>query len=422
MQKKQVVLFYAALLLLASQRINLSFAYDINNRWTRTQVDGRLNGFGDPATLLWSVVPDGIAYSRSPSSNVVSWLDNGWNVPLEDRTSDFTNREWWMVMDRAFEQLDRQTGLTFEYVQEISSSPIPDPRVVAPRSTSSSVDVSQFDFGDIRIGGDGAVGNAIADNTYPNGGDMRINTSGNVSAAFTTTTRSLYNLITHEVGHGLGLNHDRGDETLIMASTLQLSIAGPQWDMIYALNRNYGDPLEKNGGNDTAQRATNLGVVGSSNPVLLGEDAVDFAISEFDDQFLGIDTGTDMDWFRFEIPEDSLVNISVTPVGPTYTTNSLGTIIGTERENLNLTVFDGSLNEIAFLDSAIGLAETLSNLRADAGSELYLRVQNDSPGASNRRNQFYTLEVSSVPIPEPASGALIVIFGCVLFTLRTSRK
>ena len=381
-------------------------AYDIQGRWTNTQVDGGGHSIGDPLTLLWSVVPDGRSYSRASSSTVVEWLDDGWNVSTADRAGSFTTRPWWNVMNRAFQQLDRQTGLTFAYVAEPGSGVIT-PRAEAPDAIEPLVDVSGFTFGDIRIGGSGAFGDssAIADNAFPSsGGDMRINTGPNANSFWTRTTRNLYNLITHEVGHGLGLSHDQGSETFIMHPTLQTSIMGPQWDMIYALNRNYGDPLEENGGNDTSATAIDLGIVRQTNPVLLGEDAVDFAINELDTEFLGIDTGTDTDWFRFSLDQRSLVDIVVTPVGPTYNSNDLGQIIGTERENLTLAIYDSGLNLISSLDSPIGVAETVTDLLGESGDEFFIRVQNDAVGASNRRNQFYTLEVSTVSAPIQVQG------------------
>ena len=403
--------------------INHAYAYDIADRWTNTRVDGGGHNIGDPLTLLWSVVPDGRSYSRASNSNVVQWLDNGWNVSAADRAGSFTSRPWWSVMDRVFEQLDRQSGLTFAYVPEPGSNIIITPRAEAPDATPE-VDVSNFSFGDIRIGGNGAFGNssAIADNAFPSGGgDMRINTGSNASTFWTRTTRNLYNLITHEVGHGLGLGHDQGSRTFIMHPTLRTNIRGPQWDMIYALNRNYGDPLEKNGGNDEASIATDLGLLQTTSSILLGEDAGNFAISEFDDGFLGIDTGTDTDWFRFTLDERSLVDIAVTPVGPTYNSNNLGQVVGKERENLTLSIFDSELNQIAFLDSPIGIAETVDDLLGEAGSEFFIRVQNDRVGASNRRNQFYSLEVSaaSAPIPEPTSLCMMGLFGSAMAMRRS---
>ena len=67
--------------------------------------------------------------------------------------------------------------------------------------------------GDVRIGGeniDGTPGGALADNTFPNDGDMRIDTTRESDGRPTfwhTNEAALRNLMIHETGHGVGLGH-----------------------------------------------------------------------------------------------------------------------------------------------------------------------------------------------------------------------
>ena len=138
-------------------------AYDIVNRWSNTQIDGGGLQRGDPATLRWSMVPDGHGYSRSNNSQLIDFLDDGWNVAAAQRTPDFTNRPWWTVINNAYAQYGRVSGISMVYV---------------PEQTPTGVSTGMF--GDIRLGGeniDGTPGGALADNTFPDDGDMRIDTT-----------------------------------------------------------------------------------------------------------------------------------------------------------------------------------------------------------------------------------------------------
>ncbi|MCA9257679.1 MAG: hypothetical protein KDA61_00710, partial [Planctomycetales bacterium] len=128
-------------------------AFDIVNRWGATQTDGGGLRRGDPVTLLWSLVPDGKSYERSSNSNLIQFLDDGWNVPAASRTADFTNRRWFSVIQNAYDQYARVSGIKFEYIAE-----------------QNSRGLSTGQVGDIRLGGenlDGTPGGALADNTFP---------------------------------------------------------------------------------------------------------------------------------------------------------------------------------------------------------------------------------------------------------------
>ena len=93
-------------------------AYEIVNRWSTTQIDGSRLRRGDPATLRWSVVPDGSSYSRSANSQVVDFLDDGWGVRQSRRTPDYTSRPWWTVINNAYAQYGRVSGVSMVYVPE----------------------------------------------------------------------------------------------------------------------------------------------------------------------------------------------------------------------------------------------------------------------------------------------------------------
>ncbi len=171
-------------------------AYDIVSRWSATQVDGGNLHRGDAVTLRWSIVPDGQSYSRSANSQLVQFLDDGWNVPVALRVPNLTNRPWWAVINRAYQQYGRVSGAKLEYVAEQNAN---------GRDTGQE--------GDIRIGGenlDGTPGGALADNVFPDNVDMRIDITreadGSVGTYFSTEP-GLRNPVIHESGHGVGLGH-----------------------------------------------------------------------------------------------------------------------------------------------------------------------------------------------------------------------
>ena len=117
-------------------------------------------------------------------------------------------------------------------------------------------------------------GGALADNTFPNDGDMRIDTTRESDGRPTfwhSTDAALRNLMIHETGHGVGLGHAQNTGvTAIMEGGLRTDIWGLQFDDAYALNRQYGDPLERNGGNNAAGTATSLGNVTLGGSVSVG--------------------------------------------------------------------------------------------------------------------------------------------------------
>jgi len=374
-------------------------AYKIRNRWTSTQTDGVGNARGTALTLLWSVVPDGASYSRSARSDVVGYLDDAWSVAAASRTADLTNRPWWQLMDRVYEQFERVSGLTLTYVAE--------------RNSDGS---SSQRSGDIRIGGetiDNDVAGVLADSTFPNGGDMRLDTSrdanGNPSWWHSAAAQAQFrNLIAHESGHGMGLDHDTltGAKT-VMATPLQSSFWGLQFDDAYALNRLYGDPREKNGASDGADRPIELGAFAAGGTLSLGGSASSSVVWELDGDWLGIDGLSDEDWFRFTLSGSVSADIAVTPLGPSYVSSNaeVGQFVGTHQSDLHFQLFSAdAVTQLATRDAlGLGGAESLEGFSLQPGA-YYLRV-----AGKHDLNQFYALDLEFVSLtpPGPLLGDLI---------------
>ncbi|MCG8450092.1 MAG: matrixin family metalloprotease [Pirellulales bacterium] len=387
--------------------VTSAWGYNLSgSRWTNTITDGGGIQRGDAITLLWSVVPDGEGYSLAGNSQLIDYLDDGWNVASGNRTPDLTNRPWWSWMDRVYDQYSRVSGITMTYV---------------PEQNANGSDSGQF--GDIRIGGvpftwdQGGAGGVLADNAFPNNGDMRIDTNlqanGNPSW-WHSNGAPLRNLISHESGHGVGLDHSNGisGANAVMETPLQTGFWGLQFDDIYAINRYYGDPLEKNGGNDVFSSATYLGNLGTSGSVTRGTDATDAVVQEMDGDWTGIDGTSDTDWFRFSVTDSSFASIAVTPVGPNYTTGNQGNFVASARSDLEFDVFasNGTTLLASANEETIGHAEELGTLNLPSAGDYLIRIK----GQQNS-NQFYQLDVSVSELPLPGTTADINLNGVTDF-------
>lgn len=378
-----------------------AWAYDIVNRWSSTQVDGGGLQRGDPVTLRWSVVPDGQSYSRSSNSQLIQYLDDGWNIPAAQRVPDFTGRSWWKVMNTAYQQFARVSGINMVYVAERNAS---------GASTGMT--------GDIRIGGeniDGTPGGALADNTFPNDGDMRIDTTRESNGRPTfwhTNEAALRNLMIHETGHGVGLGHAQNTGvTAIMEGGLRTDIWGLQFDDVYALNRQYGDPLERNGGNNTVGTATQLGNLTLGGSISIGRDAGDSVVTEFDDDWTGIDGTTDADWFKVTTTSPGFARIKLTPIGPSYVSVQQGNFNAAAQNDLILQFFnvDPALTLLESANkTAIGGSETIGARYLSTPATYAIRVR-----GTQDLNQFYQLDVALDVAPAAGMSADLNLDGVV---------
>lgn len=374
-----------------------AWAYDIVNRWSSTQVNGGGLQRGDPVTLRWSVVPDGQSYSRSSNSQLIQYLDDGWNIPAAQRVPDFTARSWWKVMNTAYQQFARVSGINMVYVAE---------RDASGASTGMT--------GDIRIGGeniDGTPGGALADNTFPNDGDMRIDTTRESNGRPTfwhTNEAALRNLMIHETGHGVGLGHAQNTGvTAIMEGGLRTDIWGLQFDDVYALNRQYGDPLERNGGNDTPTTSTQLGNVTLGGAISIGRDAVDSVVNEFDDDWTGVDGSNDYDWFMFTTTAPGFANIKLTPIGPSYVSVQQGNFNAAAQSDLILQLYSTGLLETAN-KTTLGGTETIGARYLSTPATYRIRVR-----GTQDLNQFYQLDIALDAAPAAGMSADLNLDGKV---------
>ena len=175
-----------------------------------------------------------------------------------------TQRPWFTYFQQSFDRWGQLGGMTYVYE--------PNDDGISLSSAAGSLGVR----GDVRISGnfiDGAS-NVLAYNFFPNNGDMVLDT-GDMGFFGTATQnyRRLRNTVMHEHGHGMGLNHvESNNAGFLMEPFLSTAFDGPQLDDIRGLHRGYGDKYEKNGGNDTAATATDIGVFGDGGTYRVGFD------------------------------------------------------------------------------------------------------------------------------------------------------
>jgi hypothetical protein len=251
----------------------------------------------------------------------------------------------------------------------------------------------------------------LAANYFPDYGDMLINTD---KAGYFLASANNYvafrNVIMHEALHGLGASHVLSDDARFLIEPFSnLVFDGPQLDDVLALHRNYGDALEKNGGNDTPAKATILGTVAPNHAIALGTLGSSTQILPSETDFLSIDDDSDTDLFRFSLDYTLDVKLKLAPQGTFY-------LVGPEggEQNYRLTYLYSDLS-LALLDATgssllatanqhpAGVAESIS-LRLAPGN-YFARIR----GAANEI-QLYELRIeASLPVPEPASWLLVLI-------------
>lgn len=422
---------YLFLSAVALAQSSTSDGHLLADRWSMTATDGgsfspfspNFINRGDSITLTWGFVQDGTPIpantlaadptsveSADPSS-LVSFFDSHFGVTS---TSDLTQSSWFPIFEETFDRYAAVSGLNFTY---------------EPNDNGGSLG-GAFNPGvlgvvaDVRIGGhsiDGGSGsNILAYNFFPDTGDMVIDTD-NVSL-FGSDNLSFRNVIAHEFGHGIGIEHlTSSDEVFLLEPFLNTSITGPQHSDILGLHRGYGDYLEGGLGNDTAANATGLGNIDVFAGIGLDGALTDVALT--DDDFISIDGSSDTDFFSFNVTQAGDATIDLTPLGYSYN-------IAEEDGSNSVTVNTNSLNDLEFVlfdqdgntvlgsgnSNGIGLAESLVNVPLAAGTYFIEVSGNDD------RAQFYSITSSFVPtaVPEPSSLVLTLLAG-VAMTLRRKR-
>lgn len=352
-----------------------------NERWFST-ANGSTGDIGNPITLTWGFVADGLSIpggSDEPTSPS--------NLQLFLNARYGSSAIWQPLFQSVFDRWSELAGLTYVFTGHSDDG--------AP--FQSSVGVSGI-RPDVRIGGhfiDGSF-NTLAYNYYPlSGGDMVIDTSEFGSSGYFDNTsngsRRLRNVVAHEHGHGLGMGHVGPDnDTKLMEPTASTAFDGPQFDDIYGAQKNYGDPYEKGGRNDTAATADDIGAFANN---VTGLPVSQWLLANDPINARSIANTADYDYFRFTLTSSKTVSVTANPFGPAYLEGPSGgtaTLFDARMQgNLSLALFgpDGT----TLLDNAasapLGGAEVVS--ASLPPGTYYVRV-----GISSGTTQPYDLSMS----------------------------
>ena len=282
----------------------------IDSRWTRTATNGSGLVQGDPTTLTWSFPADGVPTDEFDNADAPNNLLNFLNTTFPGGSgSDLTQRPWFQIFDKSLNRLEELAGLTYNFVTQDDGVPM--------RGGNFGILGTRAD---IRIMGKNIDDpfNTLAYNALPEYGDMTIDTTE--TSFFSNSAddyRAFRNTLMHEFMHGVGIEHvESAAANFLIEPVIETSFDGPQLDDILALQRSYGDTLEKGTGNDTIATATNLGTVTTFVGMgMLGDST---SVSPTEKDFVSIDDESDRDFYKFTVGAAGSVTINVTPRGATY--------------------------------------------------------------------------------------------------------
>ncbi len=355
-------------------------AFNLAGRWGRTASQSGPLQQGDPTTLTWGILPDGVSIpgggtEPTENSRLIATLDARFGSGPGG--ADLTQRPWFNLFTDIFDRLESLTGNTYIYSPQDDAASFPNsPGVLNVRA-------------DMRIGGksiDGGSG-TLAYNYYPEGGDMVIDMDDMSPGGFYTNATSNYlglrNVLSHEHGHGLGIAHQMPVAQLaLMEPLVSLAFDGPQLDDLLALHRHYGDALEKNGGNDDIAHAVSLGSVGNNITVSVGSDGdlTTQRILPTRTDFVSIDGSSDTDVFSFTIAPGSLLNLTLRPLGFTYLSGAQGGPPPTNfdallQNDLKLELLDSIGTVLQTVDvNGLGGSESIIDFPVSSGGTFFARI------------------------------------------------
>ena len=372
-------------------------AIDDTQRWT-SSASGSAFYLGDPITLTWSIVPDGLtlpstytdpAYNPNHCSDLIATFDDLWNVPAAERTTVLTNRPWLAEFQKTFDLYGSKSGLTYVYVSDNGAS--------WGSSGNNSPGVTR---GDIRIGGTALIdpwpfGGPVAYGYTPGSGDIVLSTSYFIGWNQDVFLRQV---LLHEHAHGLGFLHvmvnNRYEYSVVSYGYANTN--GPQFHDLIQIHRKHGDKYEKAGGNDSRINATWLGTIYPETMLTVGAHADDLLISASETDFVSIDGSTDADYYQFIVQAPMEIYAVLSPKGTNYNYQILDearrTNNASRQNDLVLRAFDSNGQQIASADEGgIGEPERILNVYLPAAGSYVVSVT-----GKNECAQMYRLDVGEI--------------------------
>ncbi len=276
----------------AGHMSGVAFAVD-GGTWSFTATDGTVEP-GQAMTITYSFIPDGTPiFSTFAGANTVSNM-----FATVDAGFPGGRAAWKQQFADAFARWSDHTNITYVEVSDDG----------APLSNVAFGILGVR--GDVRIGMHAIGAGPLAYNFFPVfGGDMVLDSLD--MATFTNPAsnfRSLRNIIMHEHGHGMGMDHViPGNGTKLMEPNLATAFDGPQEDDIRAAQFLYGDSDESN---DTPEDARLIGDTLRS-PANVG-------VQSFTVEGVALERADSSDWYAFSALSMAPITIRVEPTGSTY--------------------------------------------------------------------------------------------------------
>ncbi len=371
-------------------------AYRLGSRWSSTIVSGSGLSEGQPTTLRWGVVRDGTslpsgAGEPATTSSLISFLDS---IYPNSGGPDLTTRPWFNIFTSVFTRLGELSGLTYEYMVADDGVPVPaNPGIDNVRP-------------DVRIGGHVIDGQSaiLAYNFFPDAGDMVIDTGdSNFYSNTANNSLAIRNVLTHELGHGVGLFHvDSSSSEFLMEPFVNLGFDGPQLDDIAGLQRHYGDNYEKSGG-DSLGTAIPLGKLTGAAAIEIGKLGDLTVVQPTEKDFVSIDDESDNDYFTFTIQGNVEVDVDLTPRGTTYLEgpqNGTQTPLNLKNQSdLSVELLNSKGSVIASADATgLGGSEAIQNKLLTTGTYAVRVV-----GKTTDKLQFYGLKITGTDLTPPVA-------------------
>ena len=267
------------------------FQFSDVNRWSTTATNGGGLTQGQVTTLTWNIVPDGTpipGFNGEPAaaSNLQAFLTGIYG----------SEAAWLAQFQTVFDQWGALTGVNYVKINVDDGATLD-----ASNATPGVLGVRA----DVRISGHFIDGNfnVLAYNFFPNVGDMVIDTGDSYysGGGLADNSLGLRNMLAHEHGHGLGMNHTCPiNQTKLMEPTISTAYEHAQFDDKLAGWRGYGDDKENN---ETSGTAFNLGSPGNG-------------VTTIND--VSADDNSDIDFYKFTVPAGKFAAVTMTPTGTTY--------------------------------------------------------------------------------------------------------
>jgi hypothetical protein len=389
--------------------------FRVVDRWTRTAVSGFNNVRGNPIEITWGIVADGTSITGSEGtspSSLVSMLNTQYGAGV----GGITSAPWFRLFEASFRRWDELSGVRYTFEPVDGGQPI---------DNTTTPSGSRGAYPDVRIGGhsiDGSSGaNTLAYNYFPDHSDMVLDTDN--SAYYGNRDRDsirLRNTLMHEAGHGLGFNHVESTTSgFLMEPTISAGFDGPQLDDILAVQRNYGDPLEESGGNDTPATATAAGLFAGGQTWEIGRNGDSTVVSSTQVDFVSIDGLSDTDVYRITVAEPVFADLTLRQRGAVYEEGPQGgtqaTLDTRQLNDLSLTL-ERQTSPVTNIVVASGaplagglFGESISAATLLPGINYFARIRGTIDNV-----QLYGLRLSFTAVPEPSTlvtGLALVALG-----------